>query len=75
MRRALYWANILIGVWIAASPWVLNFRNVEYAFYGCLISGLAVAGVALAGWVAEENVAKTGEHRNLTARAGSPQTA
>ena len=75
MRRALYWLNILIGIWIAASPWVLNFRNVEYAFYSSLISGLAVAGVALAGWLTQENAGKTGDHRHLSTRASSPQAA
>jgi hypothetical protein len=64
MRKMLYWANVLIGLWIAASPWVLNFRTVENAFYSSLISGLAVAAVAFAGWLAEENVLKTGGHRS-----------
>ena len=73
MRKMLYWLNVLIGVWIAASPWVLNYRNVENAFYSSLISGLAVAGVAVAGGLAEENFFKTGEHRS--ARATSPQAA
>ena len=73
MRKMLYWLNVLIGLWIAASPWVLNFRTVEPAFYSSLISGLAVAGIAFAGWLAEENVFKTGEHRS--ARATSPQAA
>ena len=73
MRKMLYWLNVLIGLWIAASPWVLNFRNVEYAFYSSLTSGLAVAAVAFAGWLAEENVFKTGEHR--ATRTASPQAA
>ncbi len=73
MRKMLYWLNVLIGLWIAASPWVLNFRNVEYAFYSSLISGLAVAAVAFAGWLAEENYIKLGEHRSE--RRGSLQTA
>jgi len=73
MRKMLYWLNVLIGLWIAASPWVLNFRNVEYAFYSSLISGLAVAAVAFAGWLAEENVIKFGEHRSN--QAGSLQAA
>jgi len=67
---------MLIGLWIAASPWVLNFRNVEYAFYSSLASGLAVAAIAFAGWLAEENVIKfgrLGEHRSN--RAGSLQAA
>jgi len=73
MRKMLYWLNVLIGLWIAASPWVLNFRNVEYAFYSSLISGLAVAAVAFAGWLAEENVIKIGGHRS--ARRGTLQPA
>ena len=73
MRKMLYWLNVLIGAWIAVSPWVLNFRNVENAFYSSLISGLAVAGVAFAGWLAEEKFSKTGEHR--LAPATSPQAA
>jgi len=73
MRKMLYWLNVLIGLWIAASPWVLNFRNVEYAFYSSLASGLAVAAIAFAGWLAEENVIKFGEHRSN--RAGSLQAA
>ena len=73
MRKMLYWLNVLIGVWIAASPWVLNFRTVENAFYSSLISGLAVAGVAFAGWLADENAGKTHVHRS--ARATSPQAA
>ena len=73
MRKVLYWLNILIGLWIAASPWVLNYRNVEYAFYSSLISGLAVAAVASAGWLAEENLLNVGEHRS--SETGSLQAA
>jgi hypothetical protein len=63
MRKMLYWLNVVIGLWIAASPWVLNFREVEYAFYSSLASGLAVAAIALAGWLAEENPIKLGGRR------------
>ena len=73
MRKMLYWLNVLIGLWIAASSWVLNFRNVEYAFYSSLVSGLAVAAIAFAGWLAEENVIKFGEQRSE--RRGSLQAA
>lgn len=64
MRKMLNWLNVLIGLWIAASPWVLNFRSVEDAFYSSLISGLGVAAVAFAGWLADENAIRIGGHRS-----------
>jgi hypothetical protein len=73
MRKWLYWVFVVIGLWIAASPWVLNFQNVEYAFYSNLISGLAVALIALGGWLAEENWFKSS--RTRSERSGSLQAA
>ncbi len=73
MRKILYWVNVVLGLWIAASPWALNFRTVEPAFYSSLIAGLAVAAFAFASWIAEENVFKTGEQR--AGRTGSLQAA
>ncbi len=32
MRKMLPWLNVLLGLWIAASPWVLDFRSVADAF-------------------------------------------
>ena len=69
----LNWLNVLLGLWIAASPWVLDFRSVEDAFHSSLTSGLAVAAVAFAGWLADENAITFGRHQSE--QAGSQRAA
>ena len=80
LRKVFWWVNVLLGLWIAAAPWPLGYplgyRSVEPAFYNSLIAGLAVAIVALAGWLVEQGVfgaehgrATTGYSQTSGARA------
>lgn len=43
------WAEVAIGVWLIASPWVLGFASAELAMQNALFAGLAVTVLAL--WV------------------------
>ncbi len=42
------WLNALVGLWVAASPWLLGFAGVATAMWTDLVIGLAVA--ALSGY-------------------------
>lgn len=43
------WTEVVLGVWLAISPWVLGFTAVQTATGSAFATGLAVAGMAL--WV------------------------
>lgn len=41
------WANLLFGVWLVISPWVLGFSDIQAAAGNAVIVGLVVAVFAL----------------------------
>ncbi|MCS7100478.1 MAG: SPW repeat protein [Burkholderiaceae bacterium] len=41
------WANVVFGLWLIASPWILGFAGVTAALYNAVIVGLIVAVLAL----------------------------
>lgn len=46
----MLWANVtelILGVWLIASPWVLGFSEIVPAFWSCTISGITLGLVAL----------------------------
>ena len=42
------WANVLVGIWVAISPWVLGFTSLTTATSNAVIVG--ILAVCLAGW-------------------------
>jgi len=40
------WVNVLLGLWVAVSPWLLGFAGVANARWTHLLVGLAVAALA-----------------------------
>lgn len=40
------WVNALLGLWVAASPWLLGFTGIANAMWTHLVIGLAVAALA-----------------------------
>lgn len=40
------WLNLIVGLWIAASPWLLSFSAMAYAMWAHLLIGLCIAGLA-----------------------------
>lgn len=40
------WASLLLGAWLAASPWALDFAFVNEAKLGALIVGIVIAALA-----------------------------
>jgi hypothetical protein len=42
------WVNLVVGVWLIVSPWVLQFTAVASAMWTAIIIGVIVA--ALAAW-------------------------
>lgn len=40
------WLNLIAGLWIAASPWLLSFSGAFYAMWVHLLVGLCIAGLA-----------------------------
>jgi hypothetical protein len=42
------WADVLLGLWLVASPWLLQFAASPTARWNAIISGLVI--VASAGW-------------------------
>jgi len=48
--------NILAGLWLIISPWVLGFAGMQSAMWNDVILGIAVAGIGAlrAGWLTEQ---------------------
>jgi hypothetical protein len=42
------WANIVVGIWVAISPWVLGYTSLTTATSNAVIVGILT--VCLAGW-------------------------
>lgn len=42
------WANVVVGIWVAISPWVLGFTGLTTATSNAVIVG--ILAVCLAGW-------------------------
>jgi hypothetical protein len=47
-ERGPAWINLLVGIWMFISPWVLGYAVVTPALWNALIVGLLLAIVALA---------------------------
>ena len=41
------WGNVVLGVWLVISPWVLSFSNITTAMANAVIVGVVVALLAL----------------------------
>ena len=41
------WTNILLGIWLVVSPWVLGFAEVTAAMWNAVIVGIIVAALSL----------------------------
>lgn len=41
------WADALVGLWIAISPWLLGFADMANAMWSHVVIGLGVAALAL----------------------------
>ena len=41
------WTNVVLGVWLAISPWVLGFSSHFAAMVNAVIVGVVVAALAL----------------------------
>jgi hypothetical protein len=55
MKSIKHWQDVVsvaIGVWFAASPWVLGFQGHQSAMIGSLAAGLLLVGVALGATLA-----------------------
>jgi len=42
------WIGIAIGIWLAASPWVLHFEAIPNALWNAVAGGILIVGAA--GW-------------------------
>lgn len=40
------WLNLIVGLWIAASPWLLSFSGIAYAMWIHLVIGISIVGLA-----------------------------
>jgi hypothetical protein len=47
----LSWLSILLGLWVAGSPWIWGYDDVEGAVTTDLVTGLLVAAIAAVGIV------------------------
>lgn len=47
------WADMLVGAWLIASPWVLGFATMTIATYNVVLVGIAT--LVLAGWSLREH--------------------
>lgn len=46
MNRWQDWAKVILGLWLAATPWILGYSGLTGALWSGLISGLIVAVLA-----------------------------
>lgn len=44
------WVNVVVGIWILVSPWVLGFSGITSAMWVCVVLGIVIA--AMAAWEA-----------------------
>lgn len=50
LYKTYFWAvllNLLVGIWVAISPWVLRIADQRDTLWNCLIVGVAVVILAL----------------------------
>jgi len=48
--KVLDWINVVLGLWLIASPFVLGYSTMAAALWSSIITGLVV--IVLAGWAA-----------------------
>lgn len=41
------WLQLILGVWIFVSPWILGFYEINLALWSNLIAGIAIAVLSL----------------------------
>lgn len=41
-REGISWTNVVLGVWMIASPWVLNYNGVQDATTNAIVMGVIV---------------------------------
>ena len=47
MRKWQDWANLVLGLWLVLSPWILGFSGTSSAPWNAVILGLLVGLLAL----------------------------
>jgi len=45
--KYLGWVQLILGLWILVSPWILGFSDISTALWGNLIGGILVIIFAL----------------------------
>jgi multisubunit Na+/H+ antiporter MnhB subunit len=40
------WASLILGAWLAISPWVLGFNDSDWATWNAVVVGVAIAAYA-----------------------------
>ena len=52
------WAELVLGIWILVSPWILGYWRVSSALWSAVVAGVLVALLAL--W----QIAGVEDHKN-----------
>ena len=47
MRKWQDWANLVLGLWLVLSPWILGFSGTSSATWNAVLLGLAVGPLSL----------------------------
>lgn len=47
MRKWQDWANLVLGLWLVLSPWILGFSGTSSATWNAVLLGLAVGLLSL----------------------------
>jgi hypothetical protein len=54
------WANLIVGVWIVAAPWVLGFTVLAAAMWSHVIAGVTIVAIAATSlWLANDRPLST----------------
>ena len=45
--RHLNWVQLILGIWVFVSPWVLGFSEIDVALWGNMVAGALILVVSL----------------------------
>ncbi|PIZ44597.1 hypothetical protein COY31_02305 [Candidatus Wolfebacteria bacterium CG_4_10_14_0_2_um_filter_39_18] len=45
--RHLNWIQLVLGVWVFVSPWILGFSDINVALWGNIIAGALILIISL----------------------------
>ncbi len=51
----MHWLTLILGIWVAISPWLLNFSGNAAGLWSNLLAGLGIVILSIYGLTASED--------------------